>query len=387
MSEIHGHVDPRFSPVADALRESFASRGEVGAAVCVTVDGRTVVDLWGGIADRRKNDMPWSEGTAVMVFSSTKGATALCAHLLAERGDLDLDAPVARYWPEFGANGKESIPVRMLLSHQAGVPGIQAELPPDAFYRWEVMTDALAREAPWWEPGKAHGYHPVSYGWLVGEVVRRVAGKSLGTFFRDEIAGPLGLEFWIGFPEAEEHRVAGLIGAALPEEAPPLMRAMADRSSPTHKAFLNPPSLFRMKEMMSREMRACEIPAANGMATARGLAGMYQPLALAHGLPRIDRDAVARMGRVESEGPDRILLAPTRFALGFMKTMGAGTPDGVRMGPNEAAFGHVGAGGSIGFADPIARVSFGYVMNQMGAGFLLNPRGQCLIDAVYEALA
>ena len=385
MSDIQGRTDPAFSRVADAFRESFASRGEVGAAVCVTLDGKPVVDLWGGTGDRRKNE-PWRETTAVMVFSSTKGATALCAHLLALRGELDLDAPVARYWPEFAANGKETIPVRMLPSHQAGLPGIQAELPPDAFYHWEVMTDALAKEAPWWTPGTAHGYHPITYGWLVGEVVRRITKKSLGTFFRDEIAGPLGLEFWIGFPESEEPRVAGLLGAPLPDDPPPLMRAMADRSSPTHKAFLNPPSLFRMKEMMSREMRACEIPAANGMATARGLAGMYTPLALGRGLPRVDRDAVARMGRVESDGPDRILLARTRFALGFMKTMDNRPGDSAILGPNEAAFGHVGAGGSIGFADPIARVSFGYVMNQMGEGFLLNARGQSLIDAVYESL-
>lgn len=382
---IEGFADSEFAAVGAAFRESFASRGEVGAAVSVVVGGKTVVDLWGGIADRRSGKI-WDRDTAVMVFSSTKGATALCAHLLAERGALDLDAPVARYWPEFAAGGKDAIPVRMLLNHQAGLPGIRHELPPDVLYHWDVMVDALARETPWWTPGSAHGYHPISYGWLVGEVVRRVSGKSLGTFFRDEIAGPLGLEMWIGFPESEEHRVAGLLGAPLPEVATPLMRAMGDRTSPTHAAFLNPPSLFRMKEMMSRVMRAVEIPAANGMATARGLAGMYAPLALGRGLARIDRDAVARMGRVQSDGTDEILLARTRFAAGFMKTMDNRPGDSVRLGPNEAAFGHVGAGGSIGFADPIAGVAFGYVMNQMGEGFLLNPRGQSLIDAVYESL-
>ena len=381
----HGRCDPAFARVAEAFARNFAELGEIGAGVSVVVEGQTVVDLWGGLKNGKTGE-PWREDTVTIVFSSTKGATALCAHLLAARGRLDLDAPAARYWPEFAAAGKERLPVRMLLNHQAGLPAVAVELDADAYYRWERMIDALARQAPWWPPGSAHGYHAITSGYLVGEVVRRVSGRSLGTFFRDEIAGPLGLEFWIGLPDAYEGRTAFMKGSALPENPTPLFTAMADRETLTHRAFLNPASLFRMREVNSRAMHAAEIPAANGMASARGLAGMYVPLAEGRGLEGIDAAAVARMGRVESEGEDRILLAPTRFAAGFMKTMDNRPGDSAIMGPNEAAFGHVGAGGSIGFADPVARVAFGYVMNHMGDGFLLNPRGQGLIDAVYESL-
>ena len=385
MSEIHGRIDPAFARVGEAFRRNFAELGEIGAGVTVVVEGKTVVDLWGG-AKNGKTGEPWREDTITIVFSSTKGATALCAHLLASRGLLDLDAPVARYWPEFAAAGKESIPVRMLLNHRAGLPAVSIDLAADAYYRWDTMVDALARQAPWWEPGSAHGYHAITMGYLVGEVVRRVSGRSLGTFFREEIAAPLGLDFWVGLPEAHEGRAAFMKGSQLPEVPSPLFIAMGDPETVTHRAFLNPASLFHMREVNSRAMRAAEIPAANGMASARGLAGMYVPLAEERGLDGIGADAVARMGRVESEGEDRVLLAPTRFAAGFMKTMDNRPGDSAILGPNEAAFGHVGAGGSIGFADPVARVGFGYVMNHMGDGFLLNPRGQGLIDAVYASL-
>ena len=385
MSEIHGRCDERFTRVRDAFGRNFAELGEIGAAVSVFVDGKPVVDLWGGLKNGKTGE-PWSEDTLTIVFSSTKGATALCAHLLESRGFLNLDAPVSRYWPEFAAAGKEAIPVRMLLNHQAGLPAVSVDLPAEAYYRWETMTDALARQAPWWEPGSAHGYHAITSGYLVGEVVRRVSGRSLGTFFREEIAEPLGLDFWIGLPEREEPRAAFMKGSELPEHPTPLFTAMADTSTVTHRAFLNPASLFRMREVNSRAMRAAEIPAANGMATARGLAGMYVPLAVGGGLAGIDGVVVERMGRVESEGMDRVLLTPTRFAAGFMKTMDNRPGDSAILGPNEEAFGHVGAGGSIGFADPVARVALGYVMNHMGDGVLLNPRGQGLIDAVYESL-
>ena len=386
--EIQGHCDEKFRRVRDEFAESFATRGEIGAAVSVIAGGKTVVDLWGGRA-HPDEPKPWTRDTLVMVFSSTKGATALCAHVLASRGLLDLDAPVARYWPEFAAGGKSELPVRMLLNHQAGLPAIGPKMSESSMFDWQATTDALARQEPWWVPGSAHGYHPITYGFLVGEVVRRVSGRSLGRFFREEVAAPLGLDFWIGLPESEESRVARLRPAPLPTQSNPFFDALVDRSTVTNRAFLNPPTLMKPPGIFSREARAAEIPAANGMATARSLAGMYAPLACGGklgGIELVDRDTLGRMSRVESEGEDVVLRLPTRFASGFMKTMDNRPTDSARLGPNDAAFGHVGAGGSIGMADPEAGIAIGYTMNAMGLGVLLNERGQALIDAVYESL-
>ncbi len=385
---ISGTVDSRFEPVRAAFRENFASRGELGAGLAVSVDGRTVVDLWGGLADKASR-RPWTAETMAIIFSCTKAATALCAHMLVARGRLDLDAPVARYWPEFARAGKERIPVRMLLNHQAALPAIDEPLPAAAILDWARMTAALAAQAPHWEPGTAHGYHAMTFGWLVGEVVRRVSALSVGTFFREQVAGPLGLDFWIGLPAALEPRVATERMPPLQTETTPLMRAILDRSSTVSKAFTNPPGLLTARQVNARVLHAAEIPAANGVATARGLAGMYAPLACGgrlRGVELLDREVLTAASTLESEGEDRILLLPTRFASGFMKTIDNRPGDSLILGPNPEAFGHGGAGGSIGMADPVARVALGYVMNQMGEGVLLNPRGQALIDAVYECL-
>lgn len=386
--QVSGTVDPRFEPVRDAFRGNFAGRGELGAAVTVIVDGRTVVDLWGGVADRATG-RPWTPETMAIIFSCTKAATALCAHMLVARGRLDLEAPVARYWPEFAAADKGQIPVRMLLNHQAGLPAIDQPLPPETIFNWAGMTAALAAQAPHWAPGSAHGYHAMTFGWLVGEVVRRISGQSVGTFFHQEVAGPLALDFWIGLPAALEPRVATeRMPPPLPEVTP-LMAALLDRTSLTSKTFMNPPGLMMPGQVNSRAVHAAEIPAANGIATARGLAGMYAPLACGGGLggvELVDRTVLRSMSAVESEGEDRVLLLPTRFASGFMKTIDNRPGDSIIMGPNPEAFGHGGAGGSVGMADPVARVAIGYAMNQMGAGVLLNRRGQALIDAVYESL-
>ena len=386
---VEGNCDSRFRAVRDAFCENFASRGELGAAVTVTVDGKTVVDLWGGVADR-VSGRAWTGDTMVVVFSCTKAATALCAHMLVARGCLDLDAPVAHYWPEFAAAGKGAIPVRMLLNHQSGLAAVDEPLPGAAIYDWDTMALALAAQAPHWEPGAAHGYHAATFGWLVGDVVRRISGRSLGTFFREEVAGPLGLDFWIGLPAALEARVAPIRMAPLTGETTPIMRAMADRSTLTSKAFMNPPGLLTSRQVNARALHAAEVPAANGIASARGLAGMYTPLACGGrigAVELVDRDTLQAMTTVESEGDDRVLLIPTRFASGFMKSIdNSRQGDSAVLGPNPAAFGHAGAGGSIGMADPTARVAIGYVMNQMGAGVLLNARGQGLIDAVYASL-
>src|SRR5262245_3979800 len=219
---IEGTCDPRFREVADEFERGFRERGEIGASVCVHHEGRVVVDLWGGIA-RLDTQAPWTRDTVSIVFSCTKGATALCAHVLASRGELDIDAPVAEYWPEFASNGKADATVRMMLDHSVGLPACKTLVRSGGCYDWDYMVDTLAHEEPFWKPGVRNGYHMVNFGWTVGEIVRRVSGRSLGTFFREEIAEPLGIDFWIGLPEEHEPRVAPIL-QVLPEPGEPLSR-------------------------------------------------------------------------------------------------------------------------------------------------------------------
>ncbi len=383
-----GEVDPRFERVREAFSDNFSLRGELGAAVHVTVDGRPVVDLWGGLADHRSKK-PWQADTTVVIFSSTKGVTATLAHVLAARGELDLDAPVSRYWPEFAAAGKETIPVRQLLNHSAGLSGIDTPLPAAALYDWQAMTSALAAQAPLWTPGTQHGYHAITFGFLVGEVLRRVSGKTVGSLLAETVRGPLALDLWIGLPESEEGRVAAVRMAPVRRELSPLFRAMMERGSLTWKAFMNPRGMISSSHANSRLAHAAELPASNGIASARGLAGLYTALACGgrwRGVSLVDRSTLQEMTQVESEGDDCVLLLPTRFSAGFMKSVDNRPRDSARFGPNPSSFGHVGAGGSFGMADPEARVAIAYVMNQLGHGILLNERGQILIDAVYESL-
>jgi CubicO group peptidase (beta-lactamase class C family) len=385
-----GDCDPRFRAVRDEFERNFAERGEVGASVCVVADGRPVVDLWGGVADRRTG-RPWDRGTLVVVWSCTKGAVALCAHLLIDRGRLDPDAPVARYWPEFAHAGKDDITVRLVLSHQAGLPAIRAPLAPGALYDWQAMTQALAAEAPFWPPGSRQGYHAVTFGHLVGELVRRVSGRGVGAFFRDEVADPLGLDFHLGLPERDEPRVAPTVRAdAVPAGEVPwrfLERASTDRQSV--QALIVRNTGRRPGDQDSREAHAAVLPSQGGITNARGLAGLYAPLALGGGR-LVGGGTLSEMRVVSSASAvDAVLLVGLRFSLGFMKSSDnrrgpAGARDSVIL--SEAAFGHAGMGGSLGFADPAARLSFGYAMNKQGRGVLLNDRGQALVDAVYRAL-
>ncbi len=387
---VEGSFDARYQMVADAFVKNFTDHDEVGASVCVKVGGETVIDLWGGRIERDV-EKPWQSDTVSIVFSSTKGATALCAHLLIDRGKLDLEALVADYWPEFAKHGKQTATVRMMLDHSVGVPAVRAPLHKGAVNDWDLMCAHLADQAPFWEPGKRHGYHALTFGWTVGELVRRVSGKSLGTFFQDEIAKPLGLDFWIGTPEFVEPRVSPIIQFR-PAKGDPLsplaVVALADRSSI--------PALFLFNDggfnPNRRDCHAAEIGAANGMTNGRGLAGMYAPFANGGslgGVKLVSADAIARMGQVSmSTHYDETLCMPTRFALGFMKSMdNRRRPLTGSMLLSERAFGHVGAGGSIGFADPECKMSFGYTMNRMGGnGALLNERGQGLVDAAYRCL-
>ena len=391
-----GTAKPGFERVAEAFEKNFDAKGEVGASLCLTVGGETVVDLWGGTADQ-KTGAPWNKDTVSIVFSCTKGATAIAAHVLASRGKLDLDAPVAELWPEFARNGKERATTRMMLDHSVGVPALRAKVKDSGPYEWDYMTHMLAEEAPFWEPGTRNGYHGFTFGWTVGEMVRRAAGVSLGTFFQDEIAKPLGIDFWIGLPEAIEPRVAPIIAYAYKAEeakTPFMIDLATKRDSPAALFYFNV-GAWRAGGANTRAGRAAEIGAANGVTNARGLAGMYAPLANGGG-KLVDGETLTRMGEVSmATHDDATLRIPTRFALGFMKSMdnrkrsvGAKLfgPDVDSVIMSSAAFGHVGAGGSLGFADPAAGLSFGYTMNRMGPGLLMNERGQALVDAAYLSL-
>jgi CubicO group peptidase (beta-lactamase class C family) len=385
-TSVHGECHARFGAVRDVFAANFRDHDEVGAAVAVVLDGAPVVDLWAGHADLART-RPWERETIVNVYSCTKGMTALCAHRLVSEGRLDLDAPVARYWPEFAAAGKEQVRIRWLLGHRSGLAAVHRLLPGEALYDWNAMCAALAAEAPWWTPGAAHGYHAVTFGWLVGEVVRRITGKSLGTYLREEIADPLGIDLHVGLPASEHARCAEMsaIPLAPDEERQHLATLiMADPAGLAARAFMNPPSMAL--GVNNAAWRSAEIPGANGHGSARDLARVYGTLARGgeqDGVQLLDAAGIARCGEEQSHGPDLVLGISTRFGLGFMLPQDR---HDARFGPSRRAFGHPGAGGSVGFADPDARIGFGYVMNRMGPHILLDPRAVALIDAVYAAL-
>ena len=385
MLTIDGHCEPHFTAVREQFFANFTKRGDVGAAVCVYLDGVRVVDCWGGHADAART-RPFGPDTIVSVASTTKGMVALCAHMLAERGKLDLDAPVARYWPEFAAAGKQDIPVRWLLSHRAGLPAIRRALPAGALFDWTAMTAALAETAPWWTPGERHGYHAITYGHLVGEVIRRVDGRSVGAFLRDEVTGPLRADFFIGVPEETDGRAAEVLPPPPPGEPTIWDTLLADPESVSGRTFLNPPRPLGL--VNTRAWRAAEIPGSNGHTSARGVARAYAALARGgelDGVRLLARATIEGAIAERSRGRDAVLTLPTRFATGFMLAM----PGGIfNCGPGRRTFGHPGHGGSIGFADPDARVGFGYVTNQYVTGTATHPdrRVPSLVDAVYAAL-
>lgn len=368
MQGVEGQVAKGFEPVRTAFAANFAEHGEVGAACCVVVDGEVVVDLWGGTYDRN---------TLQLVFSATKGAVAVCVHLLTERGLIDIDAPVVLYWPEFGAAGKHDITVRSVLNHTAGVPAIDADLTLADALAWQPVVDALAGQQPAWAAGTQHGYHALTFGWLLGEVVRRVDGRSLGRFFADEVAGPLGLDFWVGLPADQEPRVEPLIPFVEPAdpEVLALTRAFLDPATLTGRTLQGPGSVFGDVAVFNRrDVRAAEIPSNNGVTDARSLARLYG--ALVGGDPLLAPETVARAARPEARGSDTILLLETAYGLGF-QLPSASFPDA-----GTGAFGHLGAGGALGYAHPERRVGFGYVMNAMQQHLGGDPRNRGLVAAV-----
>jgi CubicO group peptidase (beta-lactamase class C family) len=405
MSNVDGLVEGGWEQVADTFRANLKEGKDLGAACCVYVDGRAVVDLWGGLADREKN-RPWERDTVALVASTTKGATAMCAHLLVQRGQLDLDAPVIRYWPEFGAAGKEKIPVRWLLSHQAGLPYVDTPVTFEEACAWDPLIRALEVQKPLWTPGTEHLYHAMTYGFLVGEVIRRITGRSLGTFFAEEIAGPLGLSAWIGLPEEIEPRVAPIEHEPYPDnfmgdmvadfakvmgwDLAVAMAVMKEVYGPG-SAFMKGGAVGNVAEnMLSRAYRAAEFPGANMFANARSLARLYAAtVSEVDGIRLLKPDTVAAMTEVQTDrssmhGAPPELLPATKnlfnMSLGFFRSSPPILP---LLGP--ASFGHSGSGGSIGAGDPESRVGFGYVPN-LWAAKMIDLRAIELAAAVRKCL-
>ena len=397
MSEIRGTVEAGYEPVREAFERNFVENGDIGAGFCLYVDGAKVVDLTGGVRDT--DGTAYDDTTLQLVFSSTKGVTATCAHLLAQRGELDLDAPVADYWPEFSAAGKADIPVRWLLSHQAGLVDVDRAMTVEEALDWTTICDALADSPPLWEPGTGYGYHAVTYGWLVGEVVRRVAGVDFGEFVRREISEPLGLDLWVGLPDEEQHRVSPLINSGMPGLPTPEPAGDADSQT-------DAPSLVGMLDMLLGEgnllgraltapggaftddqvwnearVRSAQIPAANGVTNAASLARMYAALVSeVDGVRLLDADTLERAIAPQVSGPSTVPLLDIPFALGFM------THSPLSPLLDGRSFGHYGAGGSLGFADPDRRVAGAYVMNAAQLAIAGDARTLGLLAAVDQVV-
>ena len=379
---LNGHCDPRFTPVADAFSALFEDPQERGAALCIQVGGETVVDLWAGSAGKEPGQ-DWQTDTLLNLFSCTKTFAAVAALQLVGEGRLELDAPVARYWPEFAQAGKQDVTVRQLLCHRAGLPAIREPLAPEALYDWPAMTNALAAEAPWWTPGTEHGYAPITYGWLIGEVIRRVDGREPGAAIIARTAEPLGLDFHIGLEDAEFHRVAhiargkGNLGDAAAQRL--LRTMMTDAAALSTRAFTNPPSVLTSTN--KPEWRRMSQPAANGHGNARSLAGFYSGLLQG---TLLDDALLAELTREHAVGEDRTLLTCTRFGLGCMLDQPSVANATYGLGPQ--AFGHPGAGGSIGFADPERELALGFVVNTLGPYVLMDPRAQRLARLAGDCL-
>lgn len=380
---VEGLCTPHLLPVVDAFAANFDACGEVGASLCVTHGGETVVDVWGGIADRATGAR-WQRDTACVVFSCTKGAAALCLHLLVQDGAIAYEDRVETIWPQFAQAGKAGTTIAMLLDHRAPVPHLRAPVKPDGFLDWDYMIARIEQEPAFWEPGSRQGYHGITYAWTVGQVVRLIAGKPLGAFFRERVAEPCNITFHIGLPDDADVALARLIPpdrSAVDREHPFYQTAMGDRESPAGLFLYN----LGGARMDTPAYHRAEIASANGITNARGLAQLYRAMIMPGGL--LTPATIARLEHPSGVcDRDEVLCRPSRFSGGFMKAMPSlgGSYDGLAI--PAAAFGHVGMGGSLGFADPQRLLSFGYAMNRMGPTVLLNTRGQALVDALYTAL-
>lgn len=378
MTQVHGTCDERFVEVREVFQQNLASGADVGASFAATLDGELVVDLWGGYADEART-RPWERDTIVNVYSTTKTVTALCALILADRGAIDFYAPVARYWPEFAQNGKAAIEVRHLMSHSAGLAGWDAPLRVEDQYDWEKMTRLLAAQAPWWEPGTASGYHASTQGFLIGEVVRRVTGKSLGTFLRDEVTGPLGTDFHIGLEAGHDHRVGEMIPPERDSGDPGVAIAPGSLAART---LLNPP--IDARDSATEGWRRAEHPAGNGHGNARSVASIHAVLACggeAAGKRLLSPKGCDAVFDEQTSGVDLVLGAHLRFGMGFALN----SPE-LPVGPNPHTCWWSGWGGSLALIDCDARVSMSYVMNKMRVGLLVDSRAAALSGAFYRSL-
>jgi len=375
--QTNGTCNPAFEAVRDAFVANFDAGNELGASVAVTVDGQPVVDLWAGLA--APDGRPWEEDTIVNVYSSTKTMASLCVLMLADRGKLDLDAPVAKYWPEFAQNGKEGVLVSHVMAHSAGLPGFDPPLQMTDMYDWKKVCDNLAAQAPWWEPGTAVGYHAITQGYLQGELVRHIDGRTLGTFFREEVAGPLGADFHIGLDAAHDHRVAELV--------PPkhlLQEAYAGEPGSVAARMADGGPLADATEPRTRAWRAAEIPAANGQGNARSMARIHSVLACGGALGDVrllSEKTLARVLDVQIKGNDLLMDMPMRFGMGY------GLPGELMPLPNKRVFFWAGWGGSIAVIDLDARMSIAYAMNRMFPELIGDMRAAGIVFAAYAALA
>jgi CubicO group peptidase (beta-lactamase class C family) len=391
---IGGSVMPGFEEVREEFRRNFARGDELGAACAAYVQGEKVVDLWGGYRDADRQER-WQEDTLVLVYSTSKGIAAMAIALAHSRGWLDFDAPVASYWPEFAQNGKERVTVRQLLAHQAGLSGIDERLNSRKLADPDVVADAIARQRPAWKPGTRQGYHALSIGWYESALLRRVdpGGRTLGRFFAEEIARPLGLEFYFGLPaDVLPERVASIKGASIasllahPRTMPPgMLAAFVNRRSHTARAFGNP-RMRGMADLDRPAYRAVEIPAGGGIGQVRSIARAYGEMATGGSALGLTAETLAEITappRPPTGNPrDLVLWVPAAYSLGYVRPS-----EGFTFGMGARSFGHPGAGGSFGFADPEAGVGFAYAPNRLGHHLRDDPREKALRDALYRCLA
>jgi len=385
---IKGSCHEDFQEVAEIFAQNFDKYQEIGSSVCVVVDGETTVDLWAGYKNNEKTEV-WNENTLSVAFSSTKAALALCAHILIDREELNTKEKVTKYWPEYGKKGKENTTVEMVLNHSAGLPALRTRIKEGGFFDWEYMIELLENEEPFWVPGEETGYHMMTTGWLIGELIRRVSGKSLSKFFNDEVSEPYNLDYWIGLPENEDKRVAKVTPFRPSPSDKPSNFATAFRTDPNSMQKLSLTNTGGYDYNASETYRA-EIGGVGGITNARSLAGMLTPLAQ-NNEKLLSKSSVKRLSKsgVKS-GIDNMLLFPTNFSEGFMLHMDnrgkfEGEGGSFMIGPN--AFGHVGFGGSSAtFADPDCKMSFGYLVNKLGGEYLISERGQGLINASYNSI-
>ena len=375
--DVKGFCRPGFEKVQDAFVANFARGAEKGASVAVTRNGELVVDVWAGEA--APDGSPWQEDTIVNVYSTTKTMAAICVLMLADRGQVDLDAPVAKYWPEFAQNGKEGVLVRHVMSHSAGLSGFAPPLESvEALYDWDGIVARLAAQPTWWKPGSASGYHAFTQGYLQGEIVRRVTGRSLGTFFREEVSEPLGADFHIGLDPKHDARVGEVIPPGKPPQA-----MMPDRNSIGFRTMSS--VTLTGNEPRTSGWRRAEIPAAGGIGNARSVARVHSALACGgevDGVRVMSEATVARILEEQTNGTDLVMQVPMRFGMGF----GLNSP-ALPISPNERAFFWGGWGGSLAIIDLDARASIAYVMNRMEADLLGDMRGRTIAMAAYQSLA